>query len=77
MKTSNPNWTFHFEVLSRALEDLESTCTARPGSPEFMFLRAESAAIFAEAREALAALKKQVRALHQEDPMVATQPTAH
>lgn len=77
MKTSNPNWTFHFEILARALNDLESTCTARPGSPEFIFLRAESAAIFTEAREALAALKKQVHRLDQEDDLIANPPTAH
>lgn len=77
MKTSNTHWAFNFEVLSRALKDLESTCTATPGSPEFAFLRDEAPSILAEAREALSALKRQVHALEDRDLSSVTPPTAH
>lgn len=63
MKTNYPHWTFHVEVLTRALNDLEATSTSEPGSSEFKFLRSEAPVILAEAREALTALKMQVRQL--------------
>ena len=63
MKTNNPHWTFHVEVLTRALNDLEATSASDPNSTEFQFLRSEAPVILAEAREALVALRNQVRKL--------------
>ena len=77
MNTSNTHWTFQFEVLSRALKDLESVYKAKPGSPEFLFLRAEAPSIFAEAREALSALRARVDELEHVDAPSVTPPTAH
>ncbi|MFN3214543.1 MAG: hypothetical protein ACE37M_15670 [Henriciella sp.] len=77
METSNPHWVFHFEVLARALKDLETTCTAKPDSPDFAFLRAEAPSIFAEAHEALNALREQVDALDHEADTPTPPPTAH
>lgn len=77
MKTKNPHWSFHLEVLARALSDLESTCTAKPGSPEFLFLRSEAPVILSEAREALAAIKSQARALEDAFPKSPERKTQH
>ena len=77
MKTSNPHWTFHFEVLSRAMKDLESTCTASPDSAEFLYLRAEAPAICAEALESLAALREHVNAPEEASDLMLAPPTAH
>ena len=77
MEASNPSWFFHFEVLARALKDLETTCTATPDSADFAFLRAEAPSIFAEAHEALNALREQVDALDHEPDTPTTPPTAH
>ena len=77
MKTSNPHCTFHFEVLSRAMKDLESTCKAPPESSEFNYLRAEAPAICAEARESLAALREHVNALEETTDLMHAPPTAH
>ena len=77
MKTSNPHWSFHFEVLSRAMKDLESTCTASPESSEFLYLREEAPAICAEARESLAALRDHVNALEESTELMLAPPTAH
>ena len=63
MSSDNLHWTFHLEVLTRALNDLESVCTAPSASPEFKFLRSEAPDILAEAREALLALKTRMRAI--------------
>lgn len=77
MKTKNPHWSFHLEVLDRALSDLESTCTAKPGSPEFLFLRSEAPVILSEAREALAAIKSQAHALEDGFSQSLDQKTQH
>ena len=77
MNVSNTHWTFYFEVLSRAMEDLESSCTASPDSSEFTYLRAEAPAICAEARESLAALREHVNALEQSHELMLSPPTAH
>jgi hypothetical protein len=63
MSSDNLHWTFHLEVLTGALSDLEAVCTAPPASSEFKFLRSEAPDILAEAREALLALKTQMRAI--------------
>lgn len=65
MSTNHPHWIFHIEVLSRAISDLEATCAATPGSPEFIFLRSETPVIIAEAKEAISALKRQVYELER------------
>ncbi|GAB5453913.1 MAG: hypothetical protein Hens2KO_01420 [Henriciella sp.] len=77
MKTSNPHWTFHFQVLSRAMKELESTCMAKPDSAEFHYLRAEAPSIFAEAQESLAALRDHVSALEESNELMLAPPTAH
>ena len=77
MNASNPHWTFHFEVLSRAMKALESTCAASPDSSEFHYLRAEAPSIFAEARESLAALRDHVNALEETGDLMLAPPTAH
>lgn len=77
MNASNPHWTFHFEVLSRAMKDLESTCSAPPDSSEFHYLRAEAPSIFAEARESLAALREHVNALEETSELMLAPQTAH
>lgn len=63
MNTGNTHWSFNIEILSRALNDLETTCTTEPGTTEFSFMRSEAKIILAEAREALADLKDQMRCL--------------
>ena len=63
MNTGNVHWSFNIEVLSRAMNDLETVCTSEPGTEEFFFLRSEAKVILAEAREALAELKHQMRCL--------------
>ncbi len=56
-------WTFYTQVLTRALNELESACLAAPESKEFQFYRTEAPVVLEEAREALAALKNYVRDL--------------
>ncbi len=68
MTKTDPHWTFHIEVLARAVNDLEATCNADPGTAEFKFLRSEAPVILSEAREAISALKKQVYELEQSYP---------
>ena len=77
MKTNNPHWTFHVEVLTRALNDLEATSTSDPNSSEFRFLRSEAPVILAEAREALTALRNQVRRLDHDCTCVTFSETQH
>jgi len=63
MVQNSSQWTFYAQVLSRALNELESACTAAPESQEYKFYRAEAPVVLEEAREALAALKHYVRDL--------------
>lgn len=77
MKTNNPHWTFYAEVLSRSLKDLETVCSASPGSAEFTFLRSESPAIVGEAREALIALETHLRAFDGAELCHDIKPTQH
>ena len=65
-------WTFHAQVLSRALNELESACTTSPDSPEFKFYRAEAPVVLEEAREALAASKYEVPMFAQSPSRVPT-----
>jgi len=67
-------WTFYTQVLTRALNELESACLAAPGSKEYEFYRAEAPVVLEEAREALAALKHYVR--HLESSAADTPPPA-
>ena len=63
MNTGNVHWSFNIEILSRAMNDLETACASEPGTEEFSFLKSEAKVILAEAREALADLKQQMRCL--------------
>ncbi len=74
--TSSP-WTFYAQVLSRALNELESACTASPESQEYKFYRSEAPVVLEEAREALAALKHHVRDLELTQAGNKTTPTRH
>ncbi|MEL6727283.1 MAG: hypothetical protein AAFU81_09180 [Pseudomonadota bacterium] len=77
MTKTDPHWTFHIEVLTRAVQDLETTCTADPGTAEFKFLRSEAPVILSEAREAISALKKQVYELERRRSNALPSPTEH
>lgn len=77
MKSNNPHWTFYAEVLERSLKDLETVCSASPGTSEFNFLRTESPAIVVEAREALSALETYLRAFDSTALSVSIKPTQH
>ncbi len=77
MKTDNPHWTFYAEILSRSLKDLETVCSAAPGSEEFIFLRSESPAIVDEAREALIALETHLRTFDSANLCDDLKPTQH
>lgn len=64
-------WTFYTQVLTRALNDLESACSAAPDTQEYKFYRAEAPVVLEEAREALAALTRYVQDLetpHLDEP---------
>ena len=65
-------WTFYTQVLTRALNDLESACSAAPETQEYKFYRAEAPVVLEEAREALAALTRYVQDL--EAPLPNEQP---
>jgi hypothetical protein len=77
MKSSNPHWTFYAEVLERSLKDLETVCSASPGTSEFDFLRTESPAIIVEAREALSALETYLRAFDRTSLSASIKATQH
>ena len=77
MKSNNPHWTFYAEVLARSLKDLETVCSASPGTSEFDFLRSESPAIVVEAREALTALETYLRVFDGAEQMPSIKPTQH
>ncbi|MEO0953585.1 MAG: hypothetical protein AAFY12_01275 [Pseudomonadota bacterium] len=63
--------------MTRAVQDLETTCTADPGTAEFKFLRSEAPVILSEAREAISALKKQVYELERRRSNALPSPTEH
>lgn len=77
MASTPSPWTFYAQVLSRALNELESACTAPPESQEFKFYRAEAPVVLEEAREALAALKHHVRDLELSQRKNKPTPTHH
>lgn len=77
MALKSSPWTFYAQVLSRALNELESACTAAPESPEYKFYRSEAPVVQEEAREALAALKHHVRDLELAQPKSTANPTHH
>lgn len=77
MKSNHPHWTFYAEVLERSLKDLESVCSASPGTSEFDFLRTESPAIVGEAREALSALETYLRAFDSASLSASIKATQH
>lgn len=71
------NWSFYAQVLSRALNELESACLADPQTREFQFYREEAPIVLEEAREALSALKKQMQALDTEQDSTSPDITRH
>ena len=77
MNTDKIHWSFNIEILSRALNDLETACACEPESEEFSFLRSEAKVILAEAREALTELKDQVRCLDMLSPEQTRSVTHH
>ena len=77
MTSKSSPWTFYAQVLSRALNELESACTAPPESSEFTFYRSEAPVVLEEAREALAALKHHLHDLELAQPKEKATPTRH
>lgn len=77
MALKSSSWTFYAQVLTRALNALESACTAPPESQEYKFYRAEAPIVLEEAREALAALKHHVSDLEAARPNPSSRPTRH
>lgn len=77
MVQKSSQWTFYAQVLSRALNELESACTAAPETQEYKFYRAEAPVVLEEAREALAALKHYVRDLESSSPDTTPPMTRH
>lgn len=77
MTSKDPHWTFYAEILSRALKDLETACTATPDSSEFKFFRQESPEIVEDARAALSELVGLLRTYDQDFVAPTTPPTHH
>ena len=77
MIAKQPKWAFFTQVLSRALNELESACIAEPETKEFKFYRAEAPIVLEEAREALAALKHYVQDLEAPKPSDRPPTTRH
>ena len=77
MTSSSSKWTFYAQVLARALNELESACTAAPETREFKFYRAEAPVVLEEAREALAELKHYVQDLETSGKDELPRPTRH
>lgn len=77
MTSKSSCWAFYTQVLSRALNELESACTAAPESQEFQFYRAEAPVVLEEAREALSALKHYVQDLETSEKERPPHPTRH
>jgi hypothetical protein len=77
MVLKSSQWTFYAQVLTRALNELESACTAAPETQEFKFYRSEAPVVLEEAREALAALKHYVRDLEASGTDLPPPPTRH
>lgn len=77
MALKSSQWTFYAQVLSRALNELESACTAAPESSEFKFYRSEAPVVLEEAREALAALQHHVRDMELSQTETEPAPTRH
>lgn len=77
MTSKDPHWTFYAEILSRALKDLETACTAAPDSSEFEFFRKESPEIVDDARAALSVLEGLLQTYDQDFASPAAPPTHH
>ena len=77
MNPKSPQWIFYAQVLTRALNELESACKAPPETQEYKFYRAEASVVLDEAREALAALKHYLRTLEAPDTEMPRPPTRH
>lgn len=77
MPLPHSNWSFYAQVLARALNALESACTAAPDSSEFNFYRAEAPAILEEAREALAAMQHLLHDAAPKPPPLPPRGTRH
>lgn len=61
MQTSN--WSFYATIITRALNELEAACSAKPESTEFDFYRAEAPIVLQEARAALSELTQHMQKL--------------
>ncbi|MEM9054007.1 MAG: hypothetical protein AAGB16_01665 [Pseudomonadota bacterium] len=68
MLSKRPNWKFHAQVLSRAIDELEAACSAHPGSEDFFVYRREAPEAAREAREALADLKRYIQEADEPHP---------
>ena len=77
MSLKSSQWSFYAQVLARALNELESACTASPETQEYKFYRAEAPVVLEEAREALSALKHYVRDLEASKPNTPPRSTRH
>ncbi len=77
MLAKRPNWKFHAQVLSRAIDELEAACAAPPGSRDFTFHRGEAPETIREAREALAELKRHIQEADQHLPELPRLLTQH
>lgn len=61
MPTSN--WSFYAQIITRALNELETACSVPPDSKEFDFYRAEAPMVLEEARDALSILTQHMQKL--------------
>lgn len=77
MPSKPSKFSFYTQVLTRALNELESACTSSPESREFAFYRAEAPVVLEEAREALAALTHYVQDLETADRPQPPKATRH
>ena len=73
----NSNWSFYTQILSRALNELEAACLAKPESQEFQFYRSEAPVVLEEAREALSALRQHMEELDSPRPTSPPSTTRH
>ncbi len=65
------------QVLTRALNELESACLAKANSDDFDFYKTEAPMILEEARDALKALNSHLEGLESPSPKPRIPPTRH
>ncbi|MEL6860713.1 MAG: hypothetical protein AAGL11_02660 [Pseudomonadota bacterium] len=73
----NSNVSFYTQILTRALNELESACRSKANSEEFDFYKTEAPIILEEAREALSALKSHLEGLELPPAKPPNPPTRH